>query len=628
MPRNEDMASLSILLAEPHPLERRRLSSLLASSGHVVRIADTIDDLRRLHRESPADLCLCALHLPSESALELLADKASLQQPIIVMVDHGDREGRIAALQAGADEVLERPMLGSHVLSTIECVRSRHLLDQLPTMHGPKSGELHEVGISDLVLALVNAKASATIHLTGPEGKGRIILAEGEVVDADCVDHVGRDAVLKLFTWSDGHFILNPDTEYHPREILEATEQLINDALAHRSAYLALKREVPDDTQFCVLNTIAMHAILPELTDQETRWITEFVPSTLAKFARRSPLSEFKTLKMIATFLERGVLVMGTPEEVRPAQHAKQIDIAPLKIETSIIEEAQASSVFTEIETVPVVHEAVAPAPVVSVVSGVSPLLDFNPSMEHLHPPKRTIPEKSHYLPEEYIHNTHEDRENTNDDEPLPSNRRWLLFAACVLLLVLGLAAALIWRSPKLPQTTEPEKVSNIPAVKKEAPPPEKVQAVQPPIEALPEAQPGAETKPSPETGAMLKEAETLYAEGHLKDARTRFMAVIALSPDNPHALLGLANTEFDLRNGSVALGYARRVTEVAPELAEPWLLIGNVWLEKHENEKAREAMLHYLKLAPKGKYAEQVNRVLTVLKEDEKKEDAKKKKK
>jgi signal transduction histidine kinase len=117
-----------ILLVDDEPRNVAVLEGYLAPMGHeLVRALDGRSALA-LFESSPFDLVLLDLVMPGFEGLDVLAhiraNPAMAHVPIIIVTAHGEREKRLKAIEAGANEFLEKP-----VDSAILLARVRTLLE-------------------------------------------------------------------------------------------------------------------------------------------------------------------------------------------------------------------------------------------------------------------------------------------------------------------------------------------------------------------------------------------------------------------------------------------------------------------------------------------------------------------
>jgi two-component system sensor histidine kinase/response regulator len=103
-----------LLLVEDDPRNMMALEALLSPHGHrLVRAADGETAIEMFESEAP-DIVLCDLLLPGTDGVEVLgrirAHPLRSHTPVIMITAYADRERRLRALRAGADEFLEKPI--------------------------------------------------------------------------------------------------------------------------------------------------------------------------------------------------------------------------------------------------------------------------------------------------------------------------------------------------------------------------------------------------------------------------------------------------------------------------------------------------------------------------------------
>jgi signal transduction histidine kinase len=104
----------TILIVDDERTNRRLLQALLGPQGYVTRTASSGEEALASIADDPPDLILLDVTMPGldgrEVAGAVKADPASRNIPIIMVTAQGDREARLAALDAGAEEFLTKPV--------------------------------------------------------------------------------------------------------------------------------------------------------------------------------------------------------------------------------------------------------------------------------------------------------------------------------------------------------------------------------------------------------------------------------------------------------------------------------------------------------------------------------------
>ena len=112
-----------VLLLEDDAALRKRLSARLRSLGAEVTEAGRIEEARRLLADVRFDFVLMDLHLPDGPGREIIerlrATSDHPRLPIVVLSADATHDQIDAAMSAGADAYLTKPLDVSDLLSTV-----------------------------------------------------------------------------------------------------------------------------------------------------------------------------------------------------------------------------------------------------------------------------------------------------------------------------------------------------------------------------------------------------------------------------------------------------------------------------------------------------------------------------
>ncbi|MDT8854262.1 response regulator [Paracoccaceae bacterium Fryx2] len=168
-----DLSSVKILLAEDSVTNQILISRMLTRMGAEVVLAhDGIEALQWLERET-FDLALIDIEMPHLSGIEVIRALRALsgptgQMPVLAVTSYVLRANRAAILAAGADGVLEKPLVCPAILGqAIAQVIGRNLLppqsrppaataDHLPVMDEQRLDRLLEIAGHDTGRELVD----------------------------------------------------------------------------------------------------------------------------------------------------------------------------------------------------------------------------------------------------------------------------------------------------------------------------------------------------------------------------------------------------------------------------------------------------------------------------------------
>ncbi len=150
-------APLHLLIVDDEPAIRRFLRTSLTAQGYRVAEADggkaTLEALRR----SPADVLVLDLGLPDLDGFEVIRRlrEAGSAIPIIVLSSRTDEQGKVRALDLGADDYVTKPFGVDELLARIRAALRHRLMQQgeRPLFH---SGDL----TVDLVRRIVTVRGA------------------------------------------------------------------------------------------------------------------------------------------------------------------------------------------------------------------------------------------------------------------------------------------------------------------------------------------------------------------------------------------------------------------------------------------------------------------------------------
>jgi len=148
-------APATILIVDDERLNRRLLQVLLRHEGYVTRSAASGEEALASIADDPPDLILLDVMMPGldgrQVARAVKADPATSKIPIIIVTAQTDREARLAALDAGAEDFLSKPVdraeLWLRVRNLLRLKRLSDLLEKhqvtLETEAQARTAELH-----------------------------------------------------------------------------------------------------------------------------------------------------------------------------------------------------------------------------------------------------------------------------------------------------------------------------------------------------------------------------------------------------------------------------------------------------------------------------------------------------
>jgi len=119
-----------ILIVDDEPAIRRFLKASLETEGFQIVAAETAAQALKEAAQAKPDLMILDLGLPDQDGLEVIKQvRAAGPLPIIVLSVRNDEQGKVAALDAGADDYMVKPFGVEELLARVRAAL-RHRLQQ------------------------------------------------------------------------------------------------------------------------------------------------------------------------------------------------------------------------------------------------------------------------------------------------------------------------------------------------------------------------------------------------------------------------------------------------------------------------------------------------------------------
>ena len=128
----QNAGSLRVLVVDDEPAILRFLHAGLSSQGYLV--SEATDGVRALEavRQNATDLLVLDLGLPDLDGLEIIRRirDAGSTVPIIVLSSRSDEQGKVQALDLGADDYVTKPFGIDELLARIRAAQRHRLQEQ------------------------------------------------------------------------------------------------------------------------------------------------------------------------------------------------------------------------------------------------------------------------------------------------------------------------------------------------------------------------------------------------------------------------------------------------------------------------------------------------------------------
>jgi len=179
-----------VLVVDDEPSARTALQSLMTSAGYAVDTAEDGVAALAIASERPPDVVVTDLHMPNMDGMQLLAKlrEQYADLPIVVVTSMQDLGTAVAAMRAGAEDYLTKPIDFDALAVTIErCLERREVRVEVENLRRQirdreAEGMQGLIGASQAMqkvyrLARQVAPSRATVLITGESGTGKGELA-------------------------------------------------------------------------------------------------------------------------------------------------------------------------------------------------------------------------------------------------------------------------------------------------------------------------------------------------------------------------------------------------------------------------------------------------------------------
>jgi len=185
------------------------------SSHKLVQAPDGLAALR-LVEEGGVDLVLARTSTQGMDGFELCSkikarpDWAKI--PFLFVSGRKSTEDKIRGLELGVDDYLTKPIYIREIGIRVRTALQRAERERMESRREGRTrfaGDLADVGVVDLVQTIELNRKSGIIHVANHDGRrGSIFFRDGKVIDAEVGRLSGANAVYRLFTWSEGQFVV------------------------------------------------------------------------------------------------------------------------------------------------------------------------------------------------------------------------------------------------------------------------------------------------------------------------------------------------------------------------------------------------------------------------------------
>lgn len=307
-----------ILIATGNFQEISSLRKSLVASGYRVKLADDGQSALVLCRKFKPHLICSELVLAKVDGHHLLRELKSQSAtkliPFVLLSHHRSVEERVHSMHLGADEYITKPFEVQEVVLRIEILLKEFEELQRHTTRASKgfSGNLTEMNLVELIQILQISEKSANIKLQNDSQAGRVYVQQGQVVDAKLPALPPKHALFRMFTWSEGNFIVELVETELVNTLNEPTEKLIRQGLEYRDKWDEIRKKLPS------LSTLVEPGpkVPEESLSKEQRLLLRMLngKTRIVDLIEQSEMVDLKALKIVYKLMSEGTIVISSEE--------------------------------------------------------------------------------------------------------------------------------------------------------------------------------------------------------------------------------------------------------------------------------------------------------------------------
>src|SRR5262245_34192860 len=221
-----------VLVVDDNLAFRKFLAGLFAHQGFTVHEAADGEEGLRLALERRPWLILSDVRMPGMDGFELCRRVRShsliRQTPLLFLSGWDDYKHRYQGLELGADDFLSKETPIRELLIRIQLLMRRYADLGLRARKGAgMEGQIEVVGAPGVLQVCHLTRLTGTLSAAEGGRRADIRFREGEIVDAQCDESWGEDAVFAFLAWAQGRFHFQPGDPGEGVPLGESFNQMI-----------------------------------------------------------------------------------------------------------------------------------------------------------------------------------------------------------------------------------------------------------------------------------------------------------------------------------------------------------------------------------------------------------------
>lgn len=243
----------SILIVDDSQLVLEVLRDFFVNHGYVVDQAESAEVALALLENALPDIIVSDVLMPGMDGwglFETVRARAETSEiPFVFLTSQTELPQRLHGIETGAEDYVTKPFDVEELHARIERILER-AAEPKPSAMGHDdlllSGSFEHLGMPDLLQVLSLNGTDGEIVLEHAEGGGRVVLAGGDIVHAECGALIGVKALYRMLDWSTASFrLVPPQVPAAARTIDVPTANLVMDGLVSLDKWRRWSEELP-----------------------------------------------------------------------------------------------------------------------------------------------------------------------------------------------------------------------------------------------------------------------------------------------------------------------------------------------------------------------------------------------
>jgi DNA-binding response OmpR family regulator len=221
-----------VLIVDDNEVFRKFLSDLLKGHGFTVHEAGDGEEGLRLALDRRPWLILTDVRMPGMDGFEFCRRVRShsliRQTPLLFLSAWDDYKQRYEGLELGADDFLSKETPIRELLLRIQLLMRRYADLGVRARQGAgMEGQIEVVGAPGVLQVCHLTRLTGTLSAVDADRRANVRFRDGEIVDAQCEETWGEDAVFAFLAWTHGRFHFHPGDPGEGVPLGESFSQMI-----------------------------------------------------------------------------------------------------------------------------------------------------------------------------------------------------------------------------------------------------------------------------------------------------------------------------------------------------------------------------------------------------------------